>query len=92
MPGEFLVDINSRDSPLNISKHEQHVLAQGGLIHSERMPNGKVREVVWLTHDSHVLAECSLKLVDRLRERRFIKFVDGKPYRATQLGILTVNP
>jgi uncharacterized protein YjhX (UPF0386 family) len=95
MPGAFLADINSRDNQLNISKHEQrvlHVLAQGGAIHFERMQNGKVREISCLTRDGHVLASCSLELFDRLKKRRFIKSVNGRPYRATQLGIRSVNP
>ncbi len=80
---------------MNISKREQrvlHVLAQGGSIHVERMENGKVREVSCFTCDGHVLAECSLKLFDRLKKRRFIKSVNGQPYRATKLGIRSVNP
>ena len=95
MPEAFSADIKPRDNPLNISRHEQrvlHVLAQGGAIHFERMTNGKVREVLCFTRDGHVLAECSLKLFDRLKKRRFIKSVNGRPYRATRLGIRSVNP
>ncbi|MEM1149521.1 MAG: YjhX family toxin [Pseudomonadota bacterium] len=88
-------DINSRDNPLNISKHEQrvlHVLAQGGAIHFERMKNGKVRRVFCFTRDGHLLAGFSLELFDRLKKRRFIRSVNGQPYRATRLGIRSVNP
>ena len=80
---------------MNISKHEQrvlHVLAQGGAIHFERMANGKVRDVCCFTRDGHVLADFSLKLFDRPKKRRFIKSVNGRPYRATRLGIRSVNP
>ena len=80
---------------MNISKHEQrvlHVLAQGGAIHYERGNNGKIRNVSCFTRDGHVLADCSLKLFDRLKKRRFIKSIDGQPYRATRLGIRSVNP
>ena len=87
--------MKSRDNPLNLSKHEQrvlHVLAQGGAIHFERLANGKVREISCYTRDGHVLADCSLKLFERLKKRKFIKSVSGKPYRATRLGIRAVNP
>ncbi len=80
---------------MNISKREQrvlHVLAQGGEIHFERMTNGKVREVSCFTRDGHVLADCTLKLFERLKKRRFIKSEHGRPYRATRLGIRSVNP
>ena len=79
---------------MNISKHEQrvlHVLAQGGAIHFERMANGKVREVSCFTRDGHLLADCTLKLFERLKKRRFIKSVNGHPYRATRLGLRSVN-
>jgi uncharacterized protein YjhX (UPF0386 family) len=61
---------------LNISKHEQrvlHVLAQGGAIHFERMANGKVREVSCFTRDGHLLADCSLKLFERLKKKAIDK-------------------
>lgn len=95
MPGAFSADINSRDNPLNISKHEQrvlHVLAQGGAIHFERMQNCKVYEFSCFTRDGHVLAGCSLELFDCLKKRRFIKSVNGRAYAATRLGIRSVNP
>ena len=95
MPEAFPSGINSIDIPLNISKHEQrvlHVLAQGGAIHFERMDNGKIREITCFTRDGHVLADCTLKLFERLRKRRFIKSENGRPYRVTQLGIRSVNP
>ena len=79
---------------MNISKHEQrvlHVLAQGGAIHFERMANGKVRDVRCFTRDGHVLADCTLRLFERLKKRRFIKSVNGGPYRVTKLGTRSVN-
>ncbi|WP_461428147.1 YjhX family toxin [Gymnodinialimonas sp.] len=95
MPEAFSSDLKSRDKPLNISRHERrvlHVLAQGGAIHFERMTNGKMREVSCFTRDGHVLADCSLKPFDRLKKGRFIKSVNGRPYRASRLGIRSVNP
>ncbi|MEM7300246.1 MAG: YjhX family toxin [Pseudomonadota bacterium] len=79
---------------MNISKHEQrvlHVLAQGGSIHFERMTNGKIQTVRCFTRDGHVLTDCDLKLFERLKKRKLIKSVSGKPYRATRLGLNTVN-
>ena len=79
---------------MNISKYEQrvlHVLAQGGAIHVERLPNGKVRDVRCVTRDGHILADCTMRLFERLKRRRFIKSTNGKPYRATRLGVNSVN-
>lgn len=94
MPEALSADISTRDKSLNISRHEQrvlHVLAQGGEIHFERMPNGKIREIRCFTRDGHVLVDCNLKLFDRLKTRRFIKSVNGQPYRATRVGMSSVN-
>ncbi|MEM8630189.1 MAG: YjhX family toxin [Pseudomonadota bacterium] len=79
---------------MNISKHEQrvlHVLAQGGAIHVDRLPNGKVGAVRCFTRDGHLLTGCTLALFNRLKKRRFIKSVCGRPYRATRLGLARVN-
>ena len=79
---------------MNISKREQrvlHVLAQGGAIHFERLPNGKIRTIRCFTRDGHVMTDCDLRLFDRLKKRRFIKSVNGHPYRATRLGLRSVN-
>lgn len=79
---------------MNISKREQrvlHVLAQGGAIHVDRLPNGKVSSVCCYTRDGHVLADCDLTLFARLKQRRFIKSVNGRPYRATHFGLRSVN-
>ena len=79
---------------MNISRHEQrvlHVLAQGGAIHFERADNGKVTDVTCITRDGHVLADCTLAVFDRLKKRRFIRSVGGRPYRATKLGVMSVR-
>ncbi len=94
MPEALQADVNARDNPLNISKHEQrvlHVLAQGGAIHFERQSNGKIRDIRCFTRDGHILADCDLKLFERLKKRRFIKSVNGRPYRATRLGLSSAN-
>ena len=75
---------------MNISRHEQrvlHVLAQGGAIHFERGTNGKVRQVSCFTREGHGPADCTLALFERLGRRRLVRSTDGKPYRATRLGV-----
>ena len=79
---------------MNISKNEQrvlHVLAQGGAILFERASNGKVYDVLCVTREGHVLANCSLPLFERLRKRRFIRSRSGRPYRITRLGVTSVR-
>ncbi len=79
---------------MNISKHEQrvlHVLAQGGAIHFERNANGKVADITCITHDGHVLTDCTLAVFDRLKKRRFIRSKNGQPYRVTQRGLGAVR-
>ncbi|MEP2031482.1 MAG: YjhX family toxin [Paracoccaceae bacterium] len=80
---------------MNISKVEQrvlHVLAQGGAIHFEQLPNGKVREVACLNRNNLVLADCTLAVFGRLKKRRFNKSVSGGPYRVIRLVITSVRP
>lgn len=79
---------------MNISKTEQrvlHVLAQGGAIHYERAPNGKVQTITCFTRDGLVLSDCTLPVFDRLRKRRFIQSMGGSPYRATRAGVAAVR-
>ncbi|WP_299352825.1 YjhX family toxin [uncultured Shimia sp.] len=79
---------------MNISKVEQrvlHVLAQGGAIHFERLPNGKVSDVTCFNRDLHVLSDCTLEVFERLKKRRMIRSVRGQPYRVTKLGITSVR-
>ncbi|MEO1700777.1 MAG: YjhX family toxin [Pseudomonadota bacterium] len=79
---------------MNISKHEQrvlHVLALGGAIHHERCENGKIRVVICYTRDGHVLADCTLDVFQRLKKRRLIRSSNGRPYRASRVGIEAVR-
>ncbi len=68
-----------------------HVLAQGGAIHFERATNGKVQDVSCYTRDGHVLDDCPIHVFDRLRKRRFIRSTNGRPYRITRLGVVSVR-
>lgn len=84
----------NRDTPLNISKHEQrvlHELALGGAIHHERRENGKIHAITCFTRDGHVLSDCTLDVFLRLRKRRLIRSHNGKPYRVSQRGIHAVR-
>lgn len=79
---------------MNISKHEQrvlHVLAQGGAIQFDRQPNGKIAHVNCVTREGYSLVDCTLPVFERLKRRRLIKSVSGRPYRITQLGLRSVN-
>ncbi len=79
---------------MNLSKHEQrvlHVLAQGGEIRVERGDNGKVSEVLCVTRDGHILTTCTLEVFGRLKRRRLIRSLRGRPYRVTRLGITSVR-
>lgn len=79
---------------MNISKHEQrvlHELALGGAIHYDRADNGKVRDVTCYTRDGHVLSDCTLSVFERLKQRRLIHSRNGRPYRASRLGIESVR-
>ncbi|WP_425044109.1 YjhX family toxin [Primorskyibacter sp. S87] len=79
---------------MNISKHEQrvlHELARGGSIHHERCEKGKIRDITCYTRDGYVLTDCTLDVFKRLKRRRFIRSQNGRPYRASRLGIKSVR-
>ncbi len=68
-----------------------HAWAQGGAIHFERLPNGKIARVRCHTRDGYVLEGCPLPVFERLKRRRLIKSVGGRPYRVTHAGLRAVN-
>lgn len=73
---------------MNISRTEQrvlHVLARGGEIRHFRNEHGKIVEVLFVTHDGRVLADCTLAVFSRLRRRRLVLSVAGAPYRISRL-------
>ncbi|MBW0157774.1 YjhX family toxin [Sedimentimonas flavescens] len=78
---------------MNISKREQrvlHALAQGGQIRHMREA-GKITEVLCVTRDGLILSDCTLDLFARLRKRRLIESQNGRPYRISLRGRLSVR-
>lgn len=79
---------------MNISRSEQrvlHVLAQGGYVRHERAANGRILEVICFSRDGHVLADCTLEVFAKLRQKRFIASNASKPYRISELGRRSVR-
>jgi uncharacterized protein len=78
---------------MNISRTEQrvlHVLALGGRIEHAR--NGaKIAEILCVTRDGLILADCTLGVFQRLRRKRLIASDGGGPYRISRLGRLSVR-
>ncbi len=79
---------------MNISRAEQrvlHVLAQGGYVRHERDANGRILEVICFTRDGHVLADCTLEVFAKLRQKRLIASRASSPYRISDLGRRSVR-
>lgn len=68
-----------------------HVLALGGRIEFERSPGGKVAQVMCVTRDGAILADCELETFQRLRRKRLIHSHGGAPYRISYRGRLSVR-
>lgn len=80
---------------MNISRGEQrtlHALAQGGSVHVEKDPKGKVMKVTCINRDGWVLADCTLGVFKRLKNRRLIASQASGPYRITRDGLTAVRP
>jgi uncharacterized protein len=79
---------------MNISRTEQrvlHVLALGGRIEHSRVNGTKIHEILCVTRDGFILADCTLAVFQRLRRKRLIGSEGGAPYRITRLGRLSVR-
>ena len=80
---------------MNVSRGEQrtlHALAQGGCIHVEKDEKGKVANATCLNRDGLALADCTLGVFKRLKNRGLIASQDSRPYRITREGLLAVRP
>ena len=78
---------------MNISRTEQrvlHVLALGGRIEHSRTGT-KIGEILCVTRDGLILADCTLDVFRRLRRKRLIASEGGGPYRISRLGRLSVR-
>ncbi|NHB75183.1 hypothetical protein G8O29_00325 [Rhodobacter sp. M37P] len=78
---------------MNISRTEQrvlHVLALGGRIEHARS-SGRVREILCVTRDGLIRADCTLEVFQRLRRKRLIASEGGGPYRISRPGRLSVR-
>lgn len=78
---------------MNISRTEQrvlHVLALGGRIDHSRTGT-KISEILCVTRDGLILADCTLQVFRHLRSKRLIASNGGGPYRISRLGRLSVR-
>jgi uncharacterized protein YjhX (UPF0386 family) len=68
-----------------------HVLALGGRIDHFRNGGTKIDEILCVTRDGFILADCTLDVFRRLRSKRLIASESGGPYRISRLGRLSVR-
>lgn len=67
-----------------------HVLALGGRIDHSRAGT-KIDEILCVTRDGFILADCTLDIFRRLWRKRLIASEGGGPYRISRLGRLSVR-
>jgi hypothetical protein len=78
---------------MNLSRTEQrvlHVLALGGRIDHARR-GAKIDQILCVSRDGFILADCTLSVFQRLRRKRLIASEGGGPYRISRLGRLSVR-
>ncbi len=75
---------------MDISREEQrvlHALAQGGTIHAQKAGNGRITGVECLNRDGWLMQQCTLALFKKLKRKKAIASLDGRPYRITRRGL-----
>jgi uncharacterized protein len=79
---------------MDISRDEQrvlHALAQGGSIYTLKNPKGRVIGVECFNRHGWLMAQCTLRIFQKLRRKRAIASQDGQPYRITRRGLELVR-
>ena len=80
---------------MNISKYEQrvlHALAQGGrIVHRRDVATSRIIAVDCFTRDGYILSDCTVSVFLKLKRRRLIASMDGRPYQVTRLGLAAVR-
>ncbi|MBB4264845.1 hypothetical protein GGD89_000452 [Roseospira visakhapatnamensis] len=68
-----------------------HALAQGGLIRHDRDASGRIVHVTCFTREGYGLRDCDLTVFRKLKAKRLIASVNGRPYRLSRLGRVAVR-
>lgn len=80
---------------MNISRAEQrvlHELAKGGIIRHFRDARGHIHLVECVTREGFILSDCDLATFGKLRRKRLIESLGGRPYRISRRGRESVRP
>jgi uncharacterized protein len=79
---------------MNVSKYEQrvlHALAQGGSIIHRFDERGRIIEVDCMNRDGWRLDDCTIAVFQKLRRKRLICSIGGRPYQITREGLRAVR-